>query len=421
MFMVLSESDCRPRWALFGLNVVAAFGFFLAAVITRQWVWTAVPVGQLFGFFLAKGDLCGASAFSEIILMSDGRKVFGYWIAIVAAMASFAVAEAAGIVTIAPKPLLWANDILGGLVFGTGMVLAGGCISGCLFKAARGNLNSIVALLTIPLGIAFVEHGPLSKLNGLMKSVKTSTPSGGPVTLPSLTGIPFWAWALILCAGTVLVILLRRRPAALTNPVDLPDPKVKGTWLTGSWKPWQAGLAVGLLGVITLLSSAASGRNYPIGITHGVLHIQELVTDNNLVHVFGPPASAPSKPVAPPAGASQAGSKKITWWLVLVTAGFFSGALAAAGLSGRIRLAPKPPGQVVTAAVGGFLVGAGAGIATGCMIGNVLSGWPLLSVGMFLFGAAVILANWVTTYFYLVGGTLKDMPGTFRLIFKRRG
>jgi len=420
--MVLSEkdNDLRPRWILFWLNVLAAIGFLLVAVVTRHWVWTAVPVGQLFGFFLSKGDLCGASAFSEVLLMRDGRKMFGLWVAIVVSMAAFAVANAAGFVSLSPKPLLWINYTVGGLIFGAGTVLAGGCISGCLYKAAMGNLNSIVALLTIPAGIAFVEHGPFSKLNGVMKSVKTSASGGKSATLSSLTGIPFWAWALVFSAGTILIIFIRRRRTAASPATSRPNPKTKWSWLTKPWKAWQAGLALGLLAVFTLLSSAASGRNYPIGITHGVLHVQELVTENNLVHVFGPAAPAVVSSGAPAAKASPAGSKKVTWWLVLVTAGLFFGALAAGGLSGRIRLVPKPPGQVVTAAAGGFLVGAGAGMATGCVVGNIISGWPLMSVGMFLFGFAVILANWVTTYFYMMGGTLAEMPGTFRLIFKRR-
>lgn len=427
--MILSENEyCRrPRRGLFWLNIAAALGFFLAAVITKQWVWTAVPVGQLFGFFLSKGDLCGASAFSEIVLMRESGKAFGLWVAIVVSMGAFAAAQAVGLVTLAPKPLLWANYAIGGLVFGAGTVLAGGCISGCLYKAAGGNLNSIVALLTIPAGIAFVEHGPLTKLNGMMKSVKSSSAEGAPVTLASLTGVPFWVWALIFALGTIAVLFLHRKPAAAPGASSGKnrESKPRGPWLASPWKPWQAGLAIGGLAVFGLVSSAASGRNYPIGITHGVLHIQELLTDNNLVHVFGPPVPGPVNSNAAISGApsktaSLTGSKKVTWWLVLVTAGLFFGALAAASLSGRIRLAPKPPGQVLMAALGGFLVGVGAGLATGCVVGNILSGWALMSVGMFLFGAAVILANWVTTYFYLMGGTLAEMPGTFRLIFKRR-
>jgi hypothetical protein len=67
---------------------------------------------------------------------------------------------------------------------------------------------------------------------------------------------------------------------------------------------------------------------------------------------------------------------------------------------------PKPPEQTVVALFGGFLVGAGAVIATGCVIGNILSGWALMSLGMVLFGVVTVLANWATTYVYLMGGSL---------------
>ena len=46
-------------------------------------VLTAIPIGFLFGFFLQKGDLCGASAFSEVLLMKDWRKIYGLWVCIV--------------------------------------------------------------------------------------------------------------------------------------------------------------------------------------------------------------------------------------------------------------------------------------------------------------------------------------------------
>jgi len=55
------------------------------------------------------------------------------------------------------------------------------------------------------------------------------------------------------------------------------------------------------------------------------------------------------------------------------------------------------------AAAGGFLVGTGAALATGCVIGNILSGWALMSLGAFLFGVVTILANWATTLLYLRG------------------
>ena len=75
----------------------------------------------------------------------------------------------------------------------------------------------------------------------------------------------------------------------------------------------------------------------------------------------------------------------------------------AARLSGQAKLLPKPPEQVVTAFAGGIIVGTGAAFATGCVVGNILSGWALMSVGMLLFGVVTLLANWAAAYVYLLG------------------
>jgi uncharacterized membrane protein YedE/YeeE len=399
----------RPEVVLSALMLVAVTG---VAWWTRTWVMTAVPVGFLFGFLLQKGDLCGASAFSEVILARDGQKTFGLWVAIVVSMVGFAVIEGLGWVHLAPKPMLWLNYLAGGVLFGAGTVFAGGCVSGCLFKAGAGNLNSMAALAGMPLGIGLVEYGPLNGFHRWMMTHVITSRARGPVTLSSVTGLPFWVLALVIAAATLAVVLVRRgvRPARLRD-------RRRGSGrhlITSSWKPWQAGIAIGLLAVPAYLSSAATGRNYPLGVTHGVLHAYELLTDNQVAYVWkpaprpvsaaaqssataGPPASRPAP--APPA-------KPINLWLVAVVLAMLPGAWVAARLSGVARLARRDPVETVTAFAGGIMVGTGAAFATGCVVGNILSGWALMSVGLFVFGVSTILANWVTTYFHLMGGGL---------------
>jgi hypothetical protein len=62
----------------------------------------------------------------------------------------------------------------------------------------------------------------------------------------------------------------------------------------------------------------------------------------------------------------------------------------------------KPPDELLFAMLGGVLVGIGAALATGCVVGNIMSGWALLSIGSLFFGIVAVLANWITTYFYLM-------------------
>ena len=49
------------------------------------------------------------------------------------------------------------------------------------------------------------------------------------------------------------------------------------------------------------------------------------------------------------------------------------------------------------------MVGSGAALATGCVVGNIMSGVALMSVGNMLFVIVVALSNWATTYVYMIG------------------
>jgi uncharacterized protein len=402
----MTSSQPPLHWRGYALVVTLALILLtIVAAVTQLWVMTAIPVGFLFGFFLQKGALCGASALSEVVVFRDRAKVAGLWIAIAVSMIGFAAIEAAGWVQLAPKPMIWVSALVGGLIFGVGTVLAGGCISGCLFKAAEGNVNSMAGLGGIALGIGIVETGPLHGLHVSMMANVVKAAGGKPVTLASLTGLPYWLLAVVIAGATGAVVMWRRqrRQPSRLRPDAVPKP-----FLTRAWKPWQAGLAIGLLAVPAYLSSAATGRNYPLGVTHGVLQTYQVLTENNLKHVWRAPAALPAAsapasqsplppiPPAPPA-------KVINWWLVLVVLSLPLGSWASARMSGAVTLQPRPPEQTVIAFFGGVLVGIGAAFATGCVVGNILSGWALMSVGMLIFGVATALGNWAASYVYLIG------------------
>jgi uncharacterized protein len=367
-------------------------GVCVAAAMTGLWVLTAIPIGVLFGFLLQKGDLCGASAFSEVILMKDGRKVWGLWVCIVTGMVAFALLNVLGLVQLNPKPFLWASLLVGGLLFGAGMVLNGGCVSGTLYKAGAGHMNSLIGLLGIPIGIALVEYGPLSGLHGVLKAQ-----SLGRVSFSSATGLPFWLLAVLLAGGTVVAAFWKRNKAGARSTAPALSLGAK------SWQPWVAGLLIGILGGAAYLSSAASGRNYPLGVTHGVVHAQLVVMDQNLNYVYQPAAPTAAGQAAPAAG------KKVSVWLMCLILSLIAGSWLSVKLSRQARLIAKPPEQLVVGFVGSVMVGAGAALGTGCVIGNIVSGISLMSVGAVFFAVVVIGSNWATTYLYLMGGSAESL------------
>ena len=403
--MEINSSKSWRAVSLLALVIMAVIVVIAAA--TGYWFLTALPIGFLFGFFLEKADLCGSSAFSEALMFKDWRKIQGLWVLIVVSMVGFAVLSMMGLVKLSPKPLEWATHLVGGLVFGAGMVLAGGCISGVLYKSGAGNLNSMAALVGIPLGVGMVEYGPLHGFYQFLKQYVIKSHDGGPVTLSSLTGLPFGILAVLFAALTAgfSYWLIKKKPVAKSSPanVDAPGSGVLSRIATRPWKPWQAGIAIGILAWFGYMSRAASGTNYPLGVTHGVLHVQLLLTDYPLKIVTAP---APSTP-APPSEGSPAPAKKVSLWLILEVIALVIGSHISARMTGRFKLLPKPPDETIIAFLGGILTGAGAGIAGYCVVGGIMSGWALMSVASFIFGAATLAANWGMTYLYLMGGQSK--------------
>lgn len=402
---------------------------FAIAGFTKAWFLTALPMGIGFGFFIQKGDICGAAAFSEILMNHDWRKLGAIWIAVSISMLLFILANRIAGLPLNPKPFLLWNAIIGGLVFGAGTVLAGGCISGCITKSGAGHINSIVAVLCIPVGVALIETGPLRSWFDQIKTHKITSATGGSVTLTSLTGIPDIALAGFFLLLTLFVSLkIRKRKIAQHGASKVKSLK---QWLTSPWKPWQAGVGLGLVALLAFVSANASGRYYPMGAKEGLFHLYRLVTDRSVEHDFGPfkkavqpaanasPAAAKPLDAAKPVPAGQP-SNKVSWWLMLAAMGMFLGALASAALSGELRLRVREPKAILYAGLGGVLIGVGTAIGTGCVVGNILSGWALMSVGMFVFGLATLVGNWLLTHFYLMGGTFAEIPFTFSSVFKRR-
>jgi hypothetical protein len=389
------------------LGPLSAFLLFLVtvyAIWTRTWALTALPIGFLFGFFLHKADLCGASAFSEAFMFKDWRKIQGLWVLIVVSMIGFAVLAWFGLVKLSPKPLEWMAMLVGGTIFGIGMVLGGGCTSGMLFKAGSGNLNSMAALVGVPLGLGMVEYGPLRGVQQFLKQYVVKAEGGGAVTLSTLTGLPFGVLAImfaVLTAGFALW-LAKKKPAREIPPADAGAPKLglMTRMATRPWKPWQAGIAIGILAWFGYLSRAASGTNYPLGVTHGILQAQLLLTDYPLKIITAPEPPPP----AVPAEARPAPAKKASLWLILEIFALVTGAHVSARLSGNYRFLPKPPDETMIAFFGGIIAGTGVGFSGYCVVGGIMSGWALMSVASFIFGLTVVMANWATTYFYLAGG-----------------
>lgn len=333
-----------------------------------------ILVGTLFGFVLQRGRLCMNSAFRDIVLLKEYNLVKAVIIALLTCMIGFGIMVLTGIVTLNPKPLTLLGSILGGFIFGVGMVLAAGCASGTTYRVGEGMVGSMIALIGFCIGLVMAKFGLLSSVTMSLQSTPILTAEGTPITLfGALTPVFMLIIGVVGLAAVlylwVLPVLKARDQEKFIDFSDLKKKVLKDGW------PWYTtGLIVGIVNVIAWpIAFYVAGFNYPLGISGGWLsNIQWLLT---------------GFPLAP------------YLWFGWIVIGIVLGGFIGASVSGELSLrAPKEPKILLQQLVGGIIMGFGAVVAMGCNIGNLLSGIPQFSLGSIVVAGGIILGCWVMAY-----------------------
>ena len=159
-----------------------------------------------------RADFCLAGMFRDLFLFRRTDMLRALLLLVAATLVLFEAARLAGLLPNYPFPLLYAPsaaNLAGGLLFGVGMVLAGGCVVGTLYRMGAGSLISAVAFLGLVAGSAgYAEIFP-----GWAAFVRQTTLFPGGVTLPQLLGVGADA-PLLACAAAAGALLLRWRRRA---------------------------------------------------------------------------------------------------------------------------------------------------------------------------------------------------------------
>ncbi|MBF3091324.1 YeeE/YedE thiosulfate transporter family protein, partial [Pseudomonas aeruginosa] len=95
--------------------------------------------GLLFGGLIERAQICFTSAARDLWTTGRTRAAFGILLGMAAAcIGTFAVIR----LGVAPK-IFWMgpNAIIGGILFGIGIVLAGGCETGWMYRSMEGQLH----------------------------------------------------------------------------------------------------------------------------------------------------------------------------------------------------------------------------------------------------------------------------------------
>ncbi len=355
-------------------------------VSTTEFVISGLFIGAAFGFVLQRGRFCMNSAYREV-LFGDYTLFRAYLLAVVITMIGANLIEDLGWLRHVDKTGMaigelerqtfvpWAN-IIGGYIFGMGIVLAGGCGSGIVYRIGEGNLVYVVAVFSFFFGISATKFGTLKPLYDLLLSVRW--PKEGPApTLYGMLGVNKWVVIAPISALFLFFVYLGK-----------PFQKAKKGY---SW--FVAGLLVGLIAVVAWWASEYfGGRARGLSFTGPVREFFFAV-------IFGNYENDPLAVI--PAESRIVLGVTFSWSAVYVAA-VPVGAYISARLLHEFGLKVPPVNDLLRGLFGGFLMGVGAEIGGGCNIGHGLTGVSTLAVSSWVANTFIFLGDWTMVYFLLI-------------------
>jgi uncharacterized protein len=150
------------RGAIYASIIVAvvALGSAVALAADARWVYLLVYVwfGLVYGLLLQYGRFCMASAVRDLFAVGVPRMAVGVLIAVALYSLTAAAVTVAGFSTFYPNMMGW-HVLIGGMIFGFGIIFTGGCASSSLYKSGEGNLGAVLVVVAISFSQAIVVTG----------------------------------------------------------------------------------------------------------------------------------------------------------------------------------------------------------------------------------------------------------------------
>lgn len=345
-------------------------------------------MGLLAGFFMHRSDYCMAGMFRDALLFGNTFMLRILFFQVIVTMILFETARRLGLLPLYPFPILASPSIanlIGGLVFGIGMVLAGGCVVGTLYKMGAGSVLSAVVFVGLLAGNGlFAELYPW--WSGLAKA---STFLKGSITIPQVLGIdPGLAVLLVALPSFFLFERWRRQ-----------DKWVRPEGAEGYIQPWRTAIVLAFLGLASYVL-----LGLPLGVT--TVYAKIMAFAENL---FAPEYVAHTKffqalpldVVHPSTGVPMKGGPgpiiDTLWFLQFpVVVGIILGSGFSAWRLGEFALRfSVPMRQVTMAFIGGLLLAMASRMTPSCNVWHLLGGLPIFAMQSLLFTAGLVPGAWL--------------------------
>ena len=154
--------------------------------INTWMVGGGVLTGVIFGVLMQRFRFCMVAATANWVLIKDLRQVAAFVAALAIAIAGTQYLEISHWVDISQagyrnSQFDWWGVLFGGLLFGIGGTLAGGCATRTVVKFAEGNMQSLVAVISFMVAAAITQYGWLESIRLKMTaatSINLTTDAG---------------------------------------------------------------------------------------------------------------------------------------------------------------------------------------------------------------------------------------------------
>ncbi|PKO39932.1 MAG: transporter [Betaproteobacteria bacterium HGW-Betaproteobacteria-6] len=339
-------------------------------------LWLVFAISFWFGAIAQKTRFCTMGAVSDILTMGDWSRMRMWLLAIGVAILGSAALHAAGLIdldkSIYRTPnFTWLSYIVGGFLFGIGMVLASGCGSKTLIRIGGGNLKALVVFVVLGL-VAYMT------MRGLFAAFRVNVLEKAAIDFPGGQDIP----ALLTAAGletktafqlAVLVIGGGLTAFCLVNREFRTFDNLLG------------GLGTGLAVVAAWYVSGNIGylAEHP-----DTLEEAFLATSSGRMEAL--------TFVAPQAYSLELlmlwsdASRKLTFGIASVL-GVIAGSCAWAVATGNFRWEGfAGPEDTASHLLGAALMGFGGVVAMGCTVGQGISGFSTLALGSIVTFLAIV-------------------------------
>lgn len=338
-------------------------------------VLSGLAIGIGLGWISRYASFCTLGAISDWYASGDRSRLRMWGLAIAIAIAGTQAMVVTNVIDVkdsfyvAPR-VLWLSNLLGGLVFGFGMVLSSGCGGRTLVRIGGGSLKAIVVFLVM----AFFAY---MTMRGILAVMRASTLEQVGVTLGSRQDLPtlIGQSRLLVSAVVVGVLLL----FVFSSRHFLRQPRL----LAG-------GLVIGLL---VVAGWATTGHLGFIAEDPNTLEPKYLATSTRGIEslTFVAPLAYWIDLLMLWSDKSRA----LTFSIATVT-GVVTGAFVHAIASKSFRLEgfqDRP--DLSRHLIGAALMGFGGVVAFGCTIGQGITGLSLLALGSLLTTVAIVAGAWL--------------------------